>query len=130
MPNIYTVYTDASPLGIATWVIISDGNTAKAHERIEVRSQNEGEAKAILLAVSSLPASAIVNLYSDSQLIVFGLTGRNNIKAPHLDYLIREIRRVVNEKGLFIQFHWVKDTKNEAGIYLEQIKQTKGRSQW
>jgi len=123
VPDVYYVYTDACPGGgFVTWSVIK-GNVETRHERsAEARSQNEAEAKAILIAINDLPSSIIVQLYSDSQLIIRGLTGKYDIKAPHLDYLIREIQRVVQAKNLFIQFNWIPRERNLAGQNAKRLK--------
>lgn len=106
-----------------------DGNVITDHH-IGDRTNNQTEVLALLSALKRIDFDNIkdATIYSDSQLIVNGVTGKWNITAPQLFLYIRKARELVAKTGATII--WIPRNGNKAGIYLERKYEKGWQEYW
>jgi len=128
MPDVVRVYCDGGLHGRIAWVIMTPFKKVENITVIsELKTMNESEFYAVLRALFDLPNSSIVELFSDSQLVLNGITGDWNVRAPNLIPIIEKIRKTINDKHLFVSFTWISSESNPAG---DVIRKALRRERW
>jgi len=125
MINMVTmeVYIDSSTTGCGIWIPkLNLGHHSMYEERVTV---NYGEFRAMQLALEivkqSLGTASEVIIFSDSQIVVCGLTGKFRIKAPGLKQISQDcmsLYAALVPRGVMI--HWIPREKNEMADWLSQ----------
>lgn len=131
-----TIHTDGSCIGnpgpggwaaILTSPLGSSGNYKEISGHRALATNNEMELLAVLEALKTLKRTGLsVAIYTDSQLVIGLLTGDYNTKKPHLQALVRDIKTVVENKFLSVDWFHVNghagDTNNTRADQLARNK--------
>ena len=111
-------FTDGSGTnGItSSYCVLSENNDVITHVIIPGNAtNNEMEYKAMIEALKICKNGDII--FSDSQLIIYQLTGVYKIKEPRLKKLASEAFELMKNKD--VKIGWIRREKNLAGIFLE-----------
>jgi len=127
MTNTYTIYTDGGSRGnpgpaAAGFVIQGPDIHRVAHgEYIGVATNNVAEYSALLFALKHLrqdlgerASSAVVQVYSDSELVVRQMKGEYKIKKDELRKIATQIREVIMSFGDINFVHIPREKNTEA----------------
>jgi ribonuclease HI len=131
----YVAYTDGAclgnprgPGGWAAVVFAQDQPTWRLFGHLSSTSNNRAEALGVLAALEWVPPGSRLDLYADSQLMVFQLRGVYKIKANTDIWEL--IQRSRMEKQLSLQAEWVRghagDPFNELADRLAKLGATQG----
>jgi len=77
-------------------------------------TNNEAEYNGVILALEHLPAGTQATIKSDSQLVVYQLTGRYRCNYEHLNKKRMIIESLIKDKALGIKFEWIPREENKA----------------
>lgn len=108
----YEIYTDGGysiqdDLGAFAYVILQDGREiSRFSQKIVHETNNRAEIMAIVEGVLSLPKGSSVSVYSDSKYALGVLSGKYKVN-KNTD-LIFPYREKVAERGLKVEYNWVK----------------------
>lgn len=121
MPDVIRVYVDGGAKGRISWIIQTFLGEKKNFTTIpELETSNEAEFYAVLRALNDIPNSSIVEIHSDSQLVVNGLSPNPwNITAENLIRIIEKIKEKISERNLYVSFFWTPN--NLAGKIIQRI---------
>lgn len=112
-------FTDGSGTNGTTssYCVLSENNDVITHVIIPGNAtNNEMEYKAMIEALKICKDGDII--FSDSQLIIYQLTGVYKIKEPRLKKLASEAFEIMKNKD--VKIGWIRREKNLAGIFLEK----------
>jgi ribonuclease HI len=112
-------FTDGSGTNGTTssYCVLSENGDVITHVTIPGNAtNNEMEYRAMIEALNICKDNDII--FSDSQLIVYQLTGVYKIKEPRLKILAMEAFEIMKNKKVKIE--WLRRENNIAGIFLEK----------
>jgi len=121
MPDVIKIYVDGGAKGRVAWVIKMPFKESRNFTFFpELKTGNEAEFYAVLRALFDVPGSSIVEIHSDSQLVVNGLSPEGwYIKAENLQKIIQKINDVIYKKKLFVSYSW--SPNNPAGKLIQKV---------
>lgn len=109
------IYTDGSGDGRIAWYNEATGESWFGHQ--SGITNNEAEYLAIFNALESAKAKD-VEILSDSKLVVSQLKREWHIKEDSLRKLFDKVHSLIRERGLKVEFVWIRRKENKAGKYL------------
>jgi ribonuclease HI/DNA-directed RNA polymerase subunit RPC12/RpoP len=109
---------DGNGSGFA-WVCINTGE--KRIERVSGLTNNQAEYRALISALSALPTSSRVELFSDSQIVCYQFNGQYKVRDPQLTVLLEQVRSLLQEKQIAMTLQWVPRARNTAGKLLSNV---------
>jgi len=132
MADVFHVYVDGGARGRIAWVVSSSLKKIENMTEIpELKTGNQAEFYAVLRALFDLPGSSIVEIHSDSQLVVNGMKGEWNIQNLPLREIVQKINGIINKKRLYVNFSWIKREDNPAGkLIAREVNKEKWRRRW
>jgi ribonuclease HI len=83
-------------------------------------SNNEAEFNAVILALENLPQRSHARIRTDSQTVVWHLTGEGRSKSPSFVKKSVEIQDLIRGKELNIEIQWIPRRHNTADRLLRQ----------
>lgn len=83
-------------------------------------SNNEAEFNAVILALENLPPRSHARIRTDSQTVVWHLTGEGRSKSPAFVKKSVEIQDLIHGKELTIEIQWIPRRHNTADRLLKQ----------
>lgn len=83
-------------------------------------SNNEAEFNAVILALKNLPPRSHARIRTDSQTVVWHLTGEGRSKSPGFVKKSVEIQDLIHGKELNIEIQWIPRRHNTADRLLKQ----------
>lgn len=116
--QIMKYYTDGSGTNgkTSSYCVLSENGDVVKHITIPGNStNNEMEYRAMIEALKICKDGDII--FSDSQLIIYQLTGVYKIKEPRLRILAAEAFEIMKNKD--VKIGWIRRENNLAGIFLE-----------
>ncbi len=111
----HRIYTDGSGDGRMAWYNETTGKSWM--DRKEGITSNEAEYNAVINALESAEADEI-EIFSDSKLVVNQLKREWHIKDTKMRVLFDEVQKIINDRGLKVEFTWIPREDNPAGKYL------------
>jgi len=118
MSDIYIVYCDGNGYGDVAVRLQYAEKIKDFVSRSEAQSHNQAEAYAILYALGKLPSGSIAEIRSDSQLIIYGLTGKYDITNVPLKEIITKIHDEIRKRNINVQFRWIPGDENPADAII------------
>ncbi len=126
--NILKVYCDGGargnpgPAGIGVVITDESGRTKKFKKFIGVKTNNQAEYEAVLLALGKIKkgyqSAKKINFYLDSELAVKQLRGEYKIKNEELGRLLIKIRNFMIKNNLSADFSHIRREKNHQADKL------------
>lgn len=94
-------------------------DTGEQHvERVDGLSNNAAEYRAIISAIKPLLPQSVVEVLTDSLLVVSQLRGEYRILDPKLAKLASEVKTIAESARLNLRVTWVPRRENRAGKLL------------
>jgi ribonuclease HI len=106
---------DGKGSGIA-W--LNEDSGEKHVEQIPGLTNNMAEYRAVISALKSVRKGCLVELLTDSLLVVSQLRGEYRILDPKLEKLATEVKTIAEQKQLTLTLGWVPRRENRAGNLL------------
>lgn len=117
--EIYTDGAGSGPDGKGSGFAWLNTTTGQKHiESIPNLTNNQAEYRAVISALKSIQKGSMVNIITDSLLVVSQLRGEYRIRDSKLEKLASEVKTIVEQKQLSATFLWVRRTENLAGKLL------------
>ena len=83
-------------------------------------SNNEAEFNAVILALENLPPRSHARIRTDSQTVVWHLTGDGRTRSPALGKKVVEVRDLICTRELTVEVQWIPRRHNTADRLLKQ----------
>jgi ribonuclease HI len=117
--EIYTDGAGADPHGKGSgFAWLNTTTREKKVESVPGLTNNVAEYRGVIAALKSLHKGAVVNIFTDSTLIVGQLRGEYRIRDSKLEKLATEVKTIVDQQKLTATFTWVRRQDNLAGKLL------------
>jgi ribonuclease HI len=126
IPQPIVFHTDGSgarPDGKGSAIAWIRADTGEEYvETVDGLTNNQAEYRAIISAVEYSPIGSSVNIFSDSQLVIYQISGRYCVRDPDLEELRNRVIRTVFVRSLEASFQWIPRDQNRADKLLRQHK--------
>ena len=122
--TILRIFTDGSGAGpdgngsAIAW--LREGDDARHVESIGGLTNNQAEYRAIISALEAVPAGSIVNIFSDSQVVVYQIRGVYRVNSDCLMELRNRVNEIAFLNNLAVTFKWIPRTNNRADALLRR----------
>ncbi len=119
----YTDGSGARPDGEGSAIAWFREDTGEEHfEAVEGLTNNQAEYRAIIAVLESVPSGSTLKILSDSQLVIFQITGKYRVCDPDLGDLRNRVNGAVIARNLGVEFQWIPRSQNRADKLLEKDK--------
>ncbi len=113
----HKIYTDGSGDGRMAWYNETTNKSWSGQQ--QGLTNNEAEYTAVYKALEAVQTKGSeIEILSDSKLVVNQLKRQWHIKDDRMREFFDKIHKLIQEKGLKVEFNWVARKDNPAGKYL------------